>query len=72
MEISGKGLLHFHKNLYPLSVIKLITGQTCVCLANPTLALSRTMGVFVYCNQWQNMQCSFKYFEQCMFKVPCH
>ena len=21
----------------------------------------------LYCDQWQNAQCSFKYFEQCMF-----
>ena len=23
----------------------------------------------LYCDQWENMQCSFKYFEQCMFCV---
>ena len=43
MEISGKGLLHFHQE----SVTKLITGQTCFCLINPTLAMSRTMSAFV-------------------------
>ena len=37
----------FIKNHHPSSVTKLITGQTCVCLVNQTLALSRTMGVFV-------------------------
>ena len=37
----------FIKNHHPLSVNKRIKEQKCVCLVNPTLALSRTMGAFV-------------------------
>ena len=47
MDISGKGLFHFQQNHHLSSVTKLTTGQTCVCLVNPTLALSQTMGAFV-------------------------
>ena len=43
MEISGKGLLHFHQESSSF-----ITGQTCVCLVNLTLALRQTMGAFVF------------------------
>ena len=43
-----KGITSFFiKNHHPLSLTKLITGQTCVCLVNPTLALSRTISAFV-------------------------
>ena len=36
-----------HKKSHPRSVTKLITGQTCFRLIDPTLALSRTMSAFV-------------------------
>ena len=34
-------------NHHPSSVTNLVTEQTSVCLVNPTLALSQTMGAFV-------------------------
>ena len=25
--------------------------------------------MYLFCNQWQNTQCSFKYFEQCIYLI---
>ena len=40
-------LLYFIEKNHPSLVTNLITGQTCVCLVNLTLALGWTMGAFV-------------------------
>ena len=55
----------FTNKHHPWWVTKLITGLTCFCLINPTLALSQTMSDYLLW-QWQNTQCSLKYFEQCI------
>ena len=57
--------LIFIKKHHHWSVTKLITGQTCFALLIQLL-LWVGLWVHLYCGQWQNMQCSFKYFEQCI------
>ena len=43
MEIMEKDYLYFYQQASSL----IVTGQTCVCLINPTLAMSETMSAFV-------------------------
>ena len=65
MEISGKGLLHFYQETSSLMGSQANHRTNMLCLMNPTLAMSWTM-MHLYCDLWKNMQCSFKYFEQCI------
>ena len=54
MEFFGKGLLHFYQETPSL------TGNQANHRTNMLLPYESNS----YCEQWQNRQCSFRYFEQ--------
>ena len=64
MEIFGKGLLHFYQQASSLIGNK-TNHKTNMFALLIQLSLWVRLCVYLYCHQWQNTQCSFKYFEQC-------
>ena len=66
MEISGKGLLYFYQQTSSLIGNQTNHRTNCVCLINPTLAISHSDYDCICIVINGKFRCSFKYFEQCI------